>query len=402
MKILVINSGSSSIKYKLIDMDMVSPLAEGLLERIGEPMGTITHIAHPGTSNAYETRVEAAVPDHGQGMKTIVSLLTSPKTGVIESKSAISAIGHRVVQGGEQFTRPVPIDDTVISGIRANIPLAPLHNPGALAGILNALEMFPDTLQVAVFDTAFHQTIPSKAFRYAIPHRFYQDAGIRRFGFHGTSHGYITHETARLLGKPVEETNLISLHLGNGSSITAIREGKSVDTSMGMTPLDGVIMGTRCGAIDPAIIAHLSDSQGMDLQEIMTLLTRESGIKGLCGYNDLRDVHHAIAKGDEQAALALEMLIYSYRHYVGAYFTVLGQVDALVFTAGIGENDAVIREGVCKNLEILGIELDPDLNAGIRGGEGIISKPGSRVCIMVIPTNEELEIARQVRVIAET
>jgi len=402
MKIFVINSGSSSIKYKLIDMKTEASLAEGLLERIGETISTITHNTYPGTNEANRAIVETVIPDHGQGMKFIVSLLTDSKLGVIEKISSISAIGHRVVQGGERFKEPVPINEAVIEGIRGNIPLAPLHNPGALAGIATALEIFPATLHVAVFDTAFHQTIPSKAFRYAIPNQFYEDAGVRRYGFHGTSHRYIAHETARLLEKSVNEINLISMHLGNGSSITAIHQGRSVDTSMGMTPLDGVIMGTRCGAIDPAIISHLANHLGMSLQEIMSVLSQESGLKGLCGYNDLRDIHQAVAGGDERASLALDMLIYRCRHYVGAYFAVLDQVDVLVFTAGIGENDPVIREGVCKNLKNLGIYFDAERNAGIRGSAGIISSRSSPVTVMVIPANEELEIARQVRVIAET
>jgi len=401
MNILVINSGSSSIKYKLFNSKTGSLLAEGLLERIGGAVSKISHKSFQSITKVAKTIMEMTIPDHEQGMKIIVSLLTDPESGVIDNTSFISAIGHRVVQGGKLFREPVRINEAVIDGIRANIPLAPLHNPGALAGIVTALEIFPEILQVAVFDTAFHQTIPPKAFRYAIPNRFYVDAGVRRFGFHGTSHQYITHETARLLNKSVDETNLISLHLGNGSSITAIRHGKSIDTSMGMTPLDGVIMGTRCGAIDPAIIAHLAEQQGLSLQEIMTILTQESGLKGLCGSNDLRDIHRSIACGDDQAALALDMLIYRYRHYVGAYFAVLERVDALAFTAGIGENDPDVREGVCRNLRHFGIFFDKKRNAAITDNGGTISLPSSPVTVMVIPANEELEIANQVRLVAK-
>ena len=401
MKILIINSGSSSIKYKLMDMNAEISLAEGCIERIGEADGKIVHHAFPGTSRTVTKKTETAIADHAHGMEWILALLTDSAAGVIESRSSISAVGHRVVQGGEHFKEPTIIDDEVIQSIRANIPIAPLHNPGALSGIATSLKMLPDARQVAVFDTAFHQTIPPKAFRYAVPSRLYDQAGIRRFGFHGTSHQYITRMAAQGLGIPLDKINLISLHLGNGSSITAVSRGKSVDTSMGMTPLEGVIMGTRSGSIDPAVIAYLVDNMGMTLEEVMRVLTQESGLKGLCGYNDLRDIHRAKAAGDEKAGLALDMLIYSYRKYVGAYFAVLGRVDCLVFTGGIGENDAVIREKVCHNLGHFGIELDPALNAVLSNPVDIISVPSSRVKVMVISTNEELEIARQTRTLVE-
>lgn len=401
MKILIINSGSSSIKYKLMDMNAEVSLAEGSLERIGEAAGKIVHHAHPGTSRAVTKKMETAIADHAHAMEWIVRLLTDSASGVIESRSSISAVGHRVVQGGEQFTEPILIDDAVIDSIRANIPLAPLHNPGSLSGIITSRKMFPDARQAAIFDTAFHQTIPAKAFRYAIPNRFYDQMGIRRFGFHGTSHKYVTRMAAEKLAIPLDGINLISLHLGNGSSITAVSNGKSVDTSMGMTPLEGVIMGTRSGSIDPAVIAYLVDNLGMTLEDVMTLLTQESGLKGLCGYNDVRDIHRAVARGNEQAELALEMLIYSYRKYVGAYFAVLGRVDCLVFTAGIGENDAVIRERVCQKMQYFGIELDLVKNADFSYPVEMISAPSSRVKVLVISTNEELEIARQTRMLIE-
>lgn len=401
MKILIINSGSSSIKYKLMDMNAEVSLAEGFIERMGEADGKIFHHSLPGTSRAVTKKMEKAIADHAHGMEWILALFTDPAAGVIESRSSISAVGHRVVQGGERFKEPTLIDDEVIESIRANIPLAPLHNPGSLSGIITSLRMLPEARQVAVFDTAFHQTIPPEAFRYAIPNRLYDQAGIRRFGFHGTSHQYITRMTAQGLGIPLDKINLISLHLGNGSSITAISKGKSVDTSMGMTPLEGVIMGTRSGSIDPAVMAHLVDNLGMTIEEVMRILTQESGLKGLCGYNDVRDIHKAVAEGDEQAKLAIDMLIYSYRKYVGAYFALLGRVDCLAFTAGIGENDAVIREKVCHNLESFGIELDPALNAGRSNPVEIISVPSSRVKVMVISTNEELEIARQTKRLIE-
>ncbi|MDT8378931.1 MAG: acetate kinase [Desulfotignum sp.] len=401
MKILTINSGSSSIKYKLMDMNEEISLAEGFLERIGEADGKIVHHSLPGTSRAVTHETETAIADHVHGMEWILSLLTDPASGVIESRSSISAVGHRVVQGGEHFKEPALIDDAVIESIQTSIPLAPLHNPGSLSGIVTSMKMLPEARQAAVFDTAFHQTIPPEAFRYAIPNHFYVKAGIRRFGFHGTSHQYITRVAAERLSIPLDKINLISLHLGNGSSITAVSHGKSVDTSMGMTPLEGVIMGTRSGSIDPAIIAHLVNNLGMTLEEVMRVLTQESGLKGLCGYNDVRDIHRAVADGDDKARLALDMLIYSYRKYVGAYFAVLGRVDCLAFTAGIGENDAVIREKVCHNLGPFGIELDPKLNAGLSKPVEIISAPPSRVKVMVISTNEELEIARQTKALIE-
>lgn len=401
MKILIINSGSSSIKYKLMDMNAEASLAEGSLERIGEAAGTIVHHSHPGTSRALTNKMETAIVDHAHGMEWILALLTDSVSGVIESRSSISAVGHRVVQGGEQFKEPTLIDDAVIDSIRTNIPLAPLHNPGSLSGIITSLKMFPEARQAAVFDTAFHQTIPAKAFRYAVPNRLYDHAGIRRFGFHGTSHQYVTRVAAEQLGTPLDGISLISLHLGNGSSITAVSNGKSVDTSMGMTPLEGVIMGTRSGSIDPAVIAYLVDYLGMTLEEVMKLLTYESGLKGLCGYNDVRDIHRAVAEGNEQAGLALDMLIYSYRKFVGAYFAVLGRVDCLVFTAGIGENDAVIRERVCQKMECFGIELDLVKNSDLSYPVEMISAPSSRVKVLVISTNEELEIARQTRMLVE-
>lgn len=402
MNILVINSGSSSIKYKLIEINGPSVLAEGLIERIGEPVSNVAHRSLPGTPNVLKVVEKSVIPDHSRGMNCILSLLTDPKIGVIKDLSAISAIGHRVVQGGEKFKAPVLIDGAVVEEIKAHIPLAPLHNPGALAGITTALKLFDQLPQVAVFDTAFHQTIPAKAFRYAVPHRFYQKNGVRRFGFHGTSHQYVTRCAAQMLDKPVETINLISLHLGNGSSVTAVEGGKSVDTSMGMTPLDGVIMGTRCGALDPAVIAHLVEQESQPLPEIMRILTRESGLKGLCGSNDLRDIHDLIALGDENAVLALDMLIHSYRHFLGAYFTVLSRVDAVVFTAGVGENDPAVREGVCRGLEHMGVIFDIRKNLSLKRGKGgVISSDKSPVKVMVIPTNEELEIAVQVRRITQ-
>lgn len=393
----MINSGSSSIKYKLINGETQSALAEGLIERIGESGSRIIHKAYFESRDTLNIEQEDLIPDHGEGMERIIHLLTDTAAGVIDSLSAISAIGHRVVQGGEKFKEPVQINDAVVREIEAQIPLAPLHNPGALAGITTALRLFDAIPQVAVFDTAFHQSIPPKAFRYALPHKYYEENRVRRFGFHGTSHQYVTHRAADLLNRPLCQLNVISLHLGNGSSITAVENGESVDTSMGLTPLDGVIMGTRCGSIDPAIIAHITAEQSMELEDVMHLLTKESGLKGFCGSNDLRDIHQMMAEGNETATLAFDMLIRSYRHFVGAYFAVLPRVDAILFTAGIGENDPAVRKGVCQNLEHLGVLFDDRRNTAIKGNGGIISEANSPVTVMVIPTDEELEIANQTR-----
>jgi len=395
MKILVLNSGSSSIKYKLIDMQGEVSMAYGLVDRIGEAAGSIVQRSWTPGSGSYTNRLERIIDGHVMGMELALGMLTAADTGVIDTPDQIAAIGHRVVHGGERFRESTRIDDDVIAGVEVCIPLAPLHNPGCLAGIRTAMALFHGKPQVAVFDTAFHQSIPPRAFHYALPHALYAELGVRRYGFHGSSHSYVTAEAARLLDKSVDLINLICLHLGNGSSITAISNGRSVDTSMGMTPLAGVIMGTRSGDIDPAIIAHVADKKELPLKKIMDILTSESGLKGICGLNDLRDIHQCCAAGDERARLALDMLIHSYRHYLGAYLVELGRVDAVVFTAGIGENDPVVRRRVCENLENLGILIDDNLNAGWDGAAGAISPPESPIKVFVIPTNEELEIARQ-------
>ncbi|SMC24672.1 acetate kinase [Desulfacinum hydrothermale DSM 13146] len=394
MLVLVINAGSSSVKYRLLDMQDEEPLSWGLVEKIGEPMGQVFHQGR--TSNGVHQFTEKLpIRNHRQAMERVVNLLTTKEGGVIDGLERIDAIGHRVVHGGERFRHPVPIDADVVEGIREHIPLAPLHNPGHLAGIETALELFPGVPQVAVFDTAFHQTIPPAAYFYAVPHRLYQDLGVRRYGFHGISHAFVTRQASHLLNIPLEKVNLITLHLGNGASITAVKGGCSVDTSMGLTPLEGVIMGTRSGSLDPAVVGYLHRQAGMDVEEIMNLLTRESGLLGICGHNDLRDIHRRRLQGDERAQLALDMLVYSYRKYVGAYMAVLGRTDALVFTGGIGENDAVVRELVCRNLENMGVCLDPTENLQWEGRPKCISRSDSRVRVLVIPTNEELEIARQ-------
>jgi acetate kinase len=335
------------------------------------------------------------IANHSAAFAVIVTELMEGETPVIASKGEIEAVGHRVVHGGEAFKASVRITEAVLEAIRACVPLAPLHNPANLTGIETALSLFPGVPQVAVFDTAFHQTMPPKAFLYALPYDLYTELNVRRYGFHGTSHLYVSREAARMLGKTPEETNVISVHLGNGSSICAVRNGQSVDTSLGMTPLAGVIMGTRSGDIDPAIIFYLAERKGLSLSDIDTILNKQSGLKGICGASDMRDIHKAVAEGDQRAKLALEMFGYRNRKYIGAYMAVLGRVDAIVFTAGIGENDPVSRELSCRGLEALGVKLDHDLNLGPERGARDIGAADSPVRVMVIPTNEELEIARQ-------
>ena len=344
MNILIINSGSSSIKFQLINMENESVLASGLVERIGEPDSLVKCTLRPKTPAEAVIEEGGQVADHQSGMRKVVALLTHGEHGVVSSQSDINAVGHRVVHGGEDFHKPCLIDDRVLRAIQNNIPLAPLHNPANLDGIRVALELFPGTPQVAVFDTAFHQTIPDRAHIYALPYELYKKHRVRRYGFHGTSHKFVAGECARLLGKALSDCNLITVHLGNGCSMTAIKNGQSIDTTLGMTPLEGLVMGTRSGDIDPAIHAFLHRNNNMDIEQIDHMLNKESGLKGLCGMNDMRDIHRAAAGGDKLAALALDVQTYRNRKYIGAYMAVLGRVDALVFTAGIGENDEIVRE----------------------------------------------------------
>jgi acetate kinase len=395
MKFLVINSGSSSIKYQVIEMTTESVLATGLVERIGEAVGRLKNTFFPGTDRERESVLEQAIPDHDHGMRLVIALLTDRDQGIIGDTSEITAIGHRVVHGGEDFRESARITPAILEAIKRNIPLAPLHNPANLDGIRVAMEIFPTVPQVAVFDTAFHQTMPPHAFMYALPYRLYEEDRVRRYGFHGTSHRFVAGECARLLGKPLAECNLITVHLGNGCSMTAIADGISVDTSLGLTPLEGLVMGTRSGDIDPALHLFLKQNKGMDLESIDALLNKESGLKGLCGLNDMRDIHQAVAAGDKRAALALDVQTYRNRKYLGAYMAVLGRVDAIVFTAGIGENDAIVRAESLKGLEAFGVRLDPEKNSQRAKAARCISSPDSTVQIFVIPTNEELAIARE-------
>jgi acetate kinase len=389
VQVLVLNSGSSSIKYRLFDHDL-SVLATGLLERIGEPVGRATH-RFPAEDR--DLVAEEPIPDHEVGFARLVAVLEEAGVG-----TEIGAIGHRVVHGGDEFTAPTVIDEAVIDRIRAQVPLAPLHNPANLTGIEVAERLRPDLPQVAVFDTAFHGTLPPEAYRYAVPAALHHDHGVRRYGFHGTSHAFVARRAAAHLARPLDQLKLITLHLGNGASATAIDGGRSVETSMGLTPLEGLVMGTRSGDLDPAVIFHLIRQAGLTPDEVDTLLNRESGLKGLCGDNDLRSVAERAAAGDADAQLALDVYVHRIRKYVGAYTAVLGGLDALIFTAGVGENADVVRTEVCRDLEVLGIVVDPARNAGARASaapDGVVElhAHGSPVAVLAVATDEEREIA---------
>jgi acetate kinase len=395
MKILVINCGSSSLKYQLLDMTTATALASGLIERIGEPQGLLTHKNHPDTDGETQIEREEPIADHEAGLRLAQELLADPRTGVVADAADIQAVGHRVVHGGEAFKASALISPEVMAAIEKTIPLAPLHNPANLMGIRVARELFPEAPQVAVFDTAFHQTMPPQAYHYALPYEFYEELGVRRYGFHGTSHKFVAAEAAGLLERPLEDLNLVTAHLGSGASICAIAKGRSIDTSMGMTPLGGVMMGTRGGDLDPGVLMYIAEQKGYSVAEIDRVLQKESGLKGICGSNDMRDIHARAADGDERARLAQDMFIHRIRQYIGAYFFVLGKVDALVFTAGIGEHDPLTRQKCCEGLEPFGLILNSETNRTGRGQARAISTPDSPVRILVIPTNEELEIARQ-------
>jgi acetate kinase len=373
MKILVLNSGSSSIKYRLFDMSAERELAAGAVDRIGE----------------------SDISDHESGLRLVAQKLR--ESGTIADASDLDAIGHRVVHGGDRFKAPALINDEVLDAIRAVSPLAPLHNPHNLLGIEVALRVAPRVPQVAVFDTAFHQSMPPHAYRYALPEALYAEHHVRRYGFHGTSHAYVAKRAARRLGKPLDALNLITLHLGNGASAAAISNGHCVDTSMGMTPLEGLVMGTRCGDLDPALAFYIGRVTGLDSAAVEGLLNKESGLKGLCGANDMREVLRRMGEGDPQAQLAFDVYCYRIKKYLGAYIAALGRVDAIVFTAGIGENAPAVRARVCNDLEIFGIHIDARRNAAVIGETAEIQSGDSAVRMLVIRTNEELEIATQTR-----
>ena len=392
MKILVINAGSSSLKYQLIDIETEDVLAKGQCERIGIDGSQLKHT--PAGKEA--VIIKKPMKDHADAIAMVLAALTDAEHGVIRDMSEISAVGHRVVHGGEFFSKSVVIDDNVKKAIDQCVPLAPLHNPPNLIGIDACEKAMPGVPQVAVFDTAFHQTMPQVAYMYALPYRYYEEDKIRRYGFHGTSHKYVAAKTAKLLGKDVKDLKMITCHLGNGSSITAIDGGKSVATSMGFTPLAGTVMGTRSGSLDPAIIKYIADKEHMDLAQIDNVLNKESGVLGISGVSsDFRDLEAAANEGNKRAKLALDMFVYSVRKYIGMYLMQLGGVDAIVFTAGIGENTASMRADILEGTEFLGIEMDLEKNKTIRGVDAVISTENSKVKVMVVPTNEELMIARE-------
>jgi acetate kinase len=386
-RVLVVNTGSSSIKYRLFEMDGALVLAAGLLERIGEAGSTLTHRAE----GADPLVVEDRVADHADGFDRVFRALGAAGGPGGE----LAAIGHRVVHGGDRLTAPTLLDDRAIEAIGEQAPLAPLHNPSNLLGIRIAMDRFPRTPQVAVFDTAFHQTMPPRAWRYALPAELADRLRIRRYGFHGTSHAYVSRKAAELLDRPAGELRLITLHLGNGASVAAVAGGRCVDTSMGLTPLEGLVMGTRSGDLDPAVVFYLHREAGLSVDDIDDLLNKRSGMLGLAGANDMREVERRAAAGDRAAAEALDVYCYRVRKYVGAYAAALGRLDALVFTAGIGENSAGVRAGVCQGLEGLGIVLDRDRNRARSSGPRTVSADGGAVAVLVVPTDEELEIAEQ-------
>jgi acetate kinase len=395
VEVLVLNSGSSSIKYRLFDADL-AVVASGLIERIGEPTGRAIHRLHDGAQPREEVE-DGAIPDHAAGFRSLVAALDAAGLG-----DDLGAIGHRVVHGGAEFVAPTRIDEQVIERIRAQIPLAPLHNPANLTGIEVATQLRPDLPQVAVFDTAFHGTLPPHAFHYAVPEAVHREHGVRRYGFHGTSHAFVARRAAAHLGRPSEELDLVTLHLGNGASAAAVKGGRSIDTSMGLSPLEGLVMGTRSGDLDPAVVFHLVRQAGMTLDEVDTLLNKRSGLFGLCGDNDLREIERRAGDGDEAATLALDVYTYRIRKYLGAYSAALGRLDAVVFTAGVGENQPGVRARVCGGLELLGIVLDAERNraADTRAShDGVVpvQADDSRVAVLVIATDEEHEIAEQTR-----
>ena len=392
MNILVINCGSSSLKYQLINADTEEVLAKGLCERIGIDGGMHTYQKKDGD----KIKTEVDMPSHTKAVGLVLDALTDPAGGVIKSLSEIGAVGHRIVHGGEKFSSSVIIDDEVLSAIKECNDLAPLHNPANLIGVDSCKELMPDVPMVAVFDTVFHQTMPPKAYLYGIPYEYYRKYKVRRYGFHGTSHDYVAHRTAEFLGKDIKDMKIIVCHLGNGASVSAVSGGKCVDTSMGLTPLEGLIMGTRSGDLDPAILEFISNKENLSISEMLTVLNKKSGVLGLSDgiSSDFRDLGEAADSGNEQAKTALETYAYRVAKYIGAYVAAMNGVDAITFTAGVGENNISARAQIGGYLTYLGTEIDEKKNA-VRGEETIISKDGSRVPVLVIPTDEEMSIARQ-------
>lgn len=394
MIILVLNCGSSSLKYQVLDMkgdNDYSLLAKGLVERIGLAEGNIVH--KPAGKEKCE--IVKPIPDHTEGIKSVLALLTDAKFGVLGSLAEIEAVGHRVAHGGETFPVSCLVNDEVIKGIENLCDLAPLHNPANLLGIRAVEKLMPGTPQVAVFDTSFHQTMPAQSFMYAIPYEYYEKYKIRRYGFHGTSHKFVAAKACELCGMDLNNSKVITCHLGNGGSVTAVLNGKSVDTSMGFTPVEGVVMGTRCGNVDPGLIFFLQEKENLDTDGINKVLNKKSGFQGISGVSsDCRDIEKAAAEGNQRAALALQMFYHSVRKYIGAYSAVMGGVDLIVFTGGIGENDCNARREICSTLGYLGVEFDNSRNEGVRGEDKILSSDASKVKVVTVTTNEELVIAR--------
>ncbi len=389
MKILIVNAGSSSLKYQLIDMEDEQTIAKGLAERIGIEGSKLTQ-----TANGKKFVAEAAMADHVEASKFMLRALTDKEVGPLKDMSEIGAVGHRVLHGGERFTASVIIDEEVMDAIAENIPLGPLHNPANLMGIKACKQVMPDTPMVAVFDTAFHQTMPPKAFIYGVPFEYYERLRVRRYGFHGTSHRYVSARAAEFLGRRYEDLRIITCHLGNGSSIAAIDHGKCVDTSMGLTPLEGVIMGTRSGVLDPAILQYIMNNDNIDIDQMLDILNKSSGLLGISGISsDMRDIDNAAAEGNKRAIITQEILYTGVKKYIGAYAAVMGGVDVIVFTAGIGENGPRLRLKVMEGLEFLGAKMDEQKNE-VRGKEVDVSADDSAVRVLVIPTNEEIVIAR--------
>lgn len=399
MKILVINAGSSSLKYQLIDMDTEKMIAKGICDRIGAEGSAIQH----KTSDGRSKKLTVEIKDHVQAFKLVTEALIDKDMGVISSLSEISAIGHRIVQGGATFDKSVLVNDEVIKQIQELIPLAPLHNGPEVEAILACREVFgKDMPQCVVFDTSFHSTMPPKAYLYAVPYEYYEKYKVRRYGFHGTSHRYVSHHCAHMMHQPLEDVKMVTCHIGNGSSIAAIQNGQVIDTSMGLTPLDGFMMGTRSGSLDPSVVTFLMEKEKLSPKDMNEILNKKSGVYGICGYSDDRDVTKAEIEGDPKAILAHEMLNYQIAKFIGGYAAAMNGIDCIAFTAGLGENQPSIRYGVCRYLKFLGVKIDPILNDEyIHGKEGKISTFDSTVSVYVINTNEELVIARDTKSIVE-
>lgn len=392
MIVLVVNCGSSSLKYQLINMDNEEVMAKGLVEKIGLPDSQLTH-----KWNGQKKEIKQSIPDHQVAVKLVLDILTDAECGVIKSMDAIDAVGHRVVHGGEEFAASTLITDEVMKALEKCSAMAPLHNPPNIIGINACKAIMPGVPQVGVFDTAFHQTMPAKAFMYGLPYELYKEDHIRRYGFHGTSHRYVAGEVAKVMGVPVEKLRIINCHLGNGSSLAAIKYGKCVDTTMGFTPLAGVLMGTRCGDIDPAIVLNVMDNHNLSTKEMDTLMNKKSGVLGISSVSsDFRDLGQAAAEGNERAQLALDMFHYQVRKEIGAFAAAMGGVDVITFTAGVGENGIEDRAAIAEGLEYLGAKLDPQRN-NVRGKDALISTDDSTVKMYVIPTNEEIMIARDTK-----